>query len=174
MSMVERVSVLRPVDAGDHEFLVELHNDPVVLRNLTNPLPITMRHHMSWWRKVNNDHMQSRMIFEVDGERVGVTKFYAIDKHNRSCMLGADIHASHRGRGHAKTMWSLMLERCFNDLGLHRVCLTTAEYNVVAQHVYKSIGFIEEGRLVESLYREGKYWDQVCMYMLEEHWRARR
>ena len=165
--------VLRPVKDDDHEFFVDLHNDSLVLRNLTHPQPITMEHHLAWWKKIQYDPRQLRLVFTVDGERAGLTKFYDIDFANMNCVLGADLHKDFRGKGLARPMWELMLERCFDAMRLHRVSLTTAAYNSIAQHVYDSLGFRTEGRLVQSLLRDGSYHDQLCMYMLYEHWKAR-
>jgi len=77
--------MLRDVKDEDHPWLVELHNDPDVLRNLTNPCSITLEDHMRWWDKISKDSSQIRMIFEVDGSRAGFTKFYSIDKINKNC-----------------------------------------------------------------------------------------
>jgi len=162
--------LLRPVDEDDHAWLVELHNDPEVLHNLTHPQPITMAQHLAWWTKISHDQRQLRLVFVVDNFRVGFTKFYDIDLSNNNCVLGADIHKDHRGQGLAKYMWSLMLERCFKGMQLNRVSLTTASYNDVGQRVYRKLGFITEGRLTQSLYRDNQYWDQICMYMLRENW----
>ena len=164
---------LRKVCVDDHEWLVELHDDPEVLRNVTHPQKITLEQHLLWWNRISNMCDQARLIFEIDHERVGFTKFYDIDHINHSCVLGADIHGSHRGKGYAKYMWTLMLDKCFYELELHRVSLTTACYNAVGQHIYSSLGFVEEGRLIESLYRDGNYHDQICMYMLRRDWANR-
>ncbi len=164
---------LRPVEDADHPFLVELHNDPEVLRNLTHPEPITMEQHMRWWQRLQTDRRQLRLVFVVDGKRAGLAKFYDYDAMNQTIVLGADIHKDLRGKGLAKHLWTLMLERCFEGFNVHRVGLTTAEYNKVGQHVYEKLGFKEEGRLKESLLREGKYYDQILMYLLEDAWNAR-
>jgi len=161
---------LRPVENDDHPFLVDLHNDELVLRNLTHPEAITMEQHMKWWEKTKADRKQLRLIFVTDGHRTGVAKFYDYDAINRTIVLGGDIHKAHRGHGLAKYMWTLMLERCFESFHVHRVGLTTAEYNVIGQSVYKNLGFMEEGRIKESLYRDGKFYDQICMYLTEHDW----
>lgn len=161
---------LRAVEEGDHPWLVELHNDPEVLRNLTNPEPITPDQHRAWWDRTRVDPGQLRLIFTVDGQRVGFTKFYGIDRANHCCVLGADIHRDHRGKGYAKNMWAMMLNVSFIALQLQRVGLTTAEFNEIGQRVYRGLGFKEEGRLVKSLYRDGTYHDQICMYMLRDDW----
>lgn len=161
---------LRDVREDDHPWLVELHNDDEVLFNVTDPTPITLEQHLAWWARVSQDSRQLRQVFEYGGERVGFAKFYAIDRENRCCVLGADIHRDQRGRGYAAQMWSLMLDKCFRDWRLHRVSLTTAWFNEKARHIYKKLGFREEGRLVQSLLRDGMYHDQVCMFMLREDW----
>lgn len=161
---------LRPVEDNDHAWLVELHNDPEVLRNVTHPAPITMAQHVVWWDRISHDHRQLRLIFTVGGSAAGFAKFYDIDQANRNCVLGADLHKSFRNQGLAKGMWKLMLRACFENLNLHRVSLTTAAYNTVAQHVYRNLGFREEGRLTQSLFRDGVFHDQICMFMLRDDW----
>lgn len=158
---------LREVIDVDHEWLVELHNDPVVLNNITNPNPITLEEHLAWWKSLNPNR-EKRLIFTVDYERAGFAKFYQIDHTNHNCLLGGDIHKESRGHGFARHMWTLMLQFCFDELKLWRVALTTAEYNNIGQKVYRRLGFIDEGRHVQSLYRDGKYHDELLMYMTKE------
>lgn len=151
------------VSETDHAWLVDLHNDPVVLRNITHPSPITLDQHLRWWSTIDQVR-EIRLIFTTDGERAGFCKFYKVDSVNRNCVLGADLHADYRGKGLAKEMWKLMIHHCFHNLDLHRVALTTAEYNVAAQKVYRGLGFLDEGRLTESLFRDGKFYDQLLLY----------
>lgn len=159
---------LRAIEDDDHEFLVELHNDASVLMNITNNSAVTMNEHLDWWSMIVAAKDQIRLLFEVDGKRVGIAKFYDIDTINNTCALGADIHRDLRGVGHAKHLWKLMLDLCFNDLSLHRASLFTASCNHVAKHVYDKLGFKEEGRMVEALFRNGSYHDCICMYMLKD------
>jgi len=169
------MNLLRSVLDSDHKWLLKLHNDPVVLRNVTDPTPIRMCDHMLWWYRIINDSQERRFIFCDGRHRIGFTKFYKIDIANNNCVLGADICKEHRGKGFAVPMWTLMLDKCFSarekgGLGLHRVSLTTAEFNEAGIHVYKKLGFLEEGRMVQSLLRDGKYYDQICMCMFKPMW----
>ena len=165
---------LRHVRDDDHEWLVELHNDPSVLHNMIDNRSITLEHHMAWWAGISKDPRQLRLIFTVNDERVGFTKFYNIDQVNHNCVLGGDIHKDHRGKGYAKYMWQLMLNHCFIDLNLHRVALATAVFNEPGQRTYCRVGFKEEGRQIDVLYRDGKYHDGICMYMLRSDWEAKQ
>lgn len=158
---------LEYVTDDDHSWLVELHNDPLVLRNITDSNPITLDSHLKWWNSLNQNK-EKRHLFCVNGERVGFTKFYVINKENSNCYLGADIHKDYRGLGYSKHMWNLMLDYSFNVLNLWRVGLTVAEYNPVALKTYKRVGFVEEGKMIQSLFRDNKYYDQLCMYMTRD------
>lgn len=163
-------SELRKINPTDHKWLVDLHNDPGVLINLTHSNVITLDEHMSWWENIKNSKKELRYIFTVNDVPVGFTKFYDIDYDNRNCMLGADIHKNFRGKGYANAMWTHMLNFVFFDLSLHRASLTTASYNLIGQRVYKKLGFREEGKLIQSLYRNSEFHDQICMFMLRNDW----
>lgn len=166
----------REVEDTDHEWLFELHNDPLVLHNITNPEPITLESHLKWWTNLNRTKEKryifcSNSSFAADA-RIGFVKFYNVDKMNNNCLLGADIHKTFRGMGLAKPMWRMMLKYSFEVLDLHRVSLTVAEYNHIAQNVYEGVGFEYEGTVYESLYRDGKYYDQYYMYMTKKDYAA--
>ena len=112
--------ILREVNENDHEWLIELHNDPEVLKNLTNPSPITLESHLKWWNSLNREK-EKRYIFCDNETRIGFCKIYQVDQVNKNCVLGADIHKQHRGKGFAKQMWQLMLQKCF-DVGPKLQC----------------------------------------------------
>lgn len=162
---------LREIHFIEHSWLVSLHNDPLVLKNL-NDKQITLESHLSWWNHVKEDPKELRLIFTIDDKAAGFTKFYQIDSKNQRCLLGADMHPTHRGRGYAKFMWSLMLQKCFDELDMHYVGLRTAEYNEIGQRVYRSLGFKEEGRLRQSIMYEGNRYDDICMSILRPEWHS--
>ena len=60
----------------------------------------------------------------------------------------------------------------FRDLGAHRFWLDVKSANVRALTLYRSEGFVEEGRLRESV-RNGAGWDSlIVMSLLEPEYRA--
>jgi hypothetical protein len=67
-----------------------------------------------------------------------------------------------------------MLGHAFENLGLHRVALTVFTFNERALRSYRKVGFIVEGRARDAIYRDGRYWDEVSMSILEPEWRAIR
>jgi RimJ/RimL family protein N-acetyltransferase len=67
-----------------------------------------------------------------------------------------------------------MLDHAFGTLGLHRIALFVFEFNERAVRAYRKCGFVVEGRARESIWRDGRWWDELAMSVLESDWRARR
>ena len=48
------------------------------------------------------------------------------------------------------------------------------EFNERAIRTYKRSGFVIEGRARESIFRDGRWWDELAMSVLESDWRRLR
>ena len=66
----------------------------------------------------------------------------------------------------------LLLEYGFNTLNLNRIDLKVNDFNSRAIKCYQKIGFIEEGRMRQSCFRNGKYHDQIIMSVLRSEWKG--
>ncbi len=81
-------------------------------------------------------------------------------------VLKADLH----GQGYGRAALRRLAEMAFRDLGAHRFWLDVKARNVLAQALYRSEGFVEEGRLRESVRTEEGYDSLVVMSILaSEH-----
>jgi RimJ/RimL family protein N-acetyltransferase len=67
-----------------------------------------------------------------------------------------------------------MLEHAFTRVNLHRVALSVFSFNNRAIRSYEKAGFRTEGRLREAIWREGRFWDEVQMGVLQDEWLERR
>ena len=67
-----------------------------------------------------------------------------------------------------------MIDHAFGTLGLHRIALYVFEFNERAIRAYTRCGFVIEGRSRESIWRDGRWWDELAMSVLESDWRATR
>jgi RimJ/RimL family protein N-acetyltransferase len=68
----------------------------------------------------------------------------------------------------------LMIDHAFGTLGLHRIALFVFEFNERAIRAYRRVGFVVEGRSRESVWRDGRWWDELAMSILESDWRQAR
>jgi RimJ/RimL family protein N-acetyltransferase len=73
-----------------------------------------------------------------------------------------------QGKGVGRASIRLLAQMAFRDLGAHRFWLDVKGLNVRAQALYRSEGFIEEGRLRESVRTDDGYDSLIVMAMLEQ------
>ena len=80
-----------------------------------------------------------------------------------------------QGAGIGRTCLRLLAAMAFRDLGAHRFWLDVKGRNLRAQALYRSEGFVEEGRLRESVRTDDGFDSLIVMSMLEdEHEHAHR
>ncbi|MBS7529642.1 GNAT family N-acetyltransferase [Hazenella sp. IB182353] len=102
-----------------------------------------------------------------DQKPIGVTSLIHIDLYNRQAECIIDIgEKAYWGRRYGQEALAILLRYGFNELGLHRISLKVFESNSRAIHLYKRIGFVEEGKLRQSLFRNGRWYDTLLMSLL--------
>jgi RimJ/RimL family protein N-acetyltransferase len=106
---------------------------------------------------------------------IGSCAFSQVDGENGSAMFHITIGEKDMwGRGYGTEATRLMLDHAFGTLGLHRVALTVFEFNERAIRAYRNCGFVVEGRARESIWRDGRWWDELAMSVLSTEWHNRR
>ena len=115
-------------------------------------------------------------IHDRDTDRLlGSCAFSQVDGDNGSAMYHITIGEKDVwGRGYGTEATQLMLDHAFGTLGLHRIALTVFEFNERAIRAYRRCGFIVEGRSRESIWRDGRWWDEIAMSVLSSEWHERR
>jgi diamine N-acetyltransferase len=106
---------------------------------------------------------------------IGTCAFSQLDAENGSALYHITIGESDAwGRGLGTEATQLMIDHAFGTLNLHRIALYVFEFNERAIRAYRRCGFVIEGRARESIWRDGRWWDELAMSVLEKDWRARR
>lgn len=166
--------VIRIMEQTDIEEARLLHNDDSTLCRLTDVAHVTQEAQQAWFKAVSTSRGSRRYVARLreDSSFVGVFRIDRIDSWNRNALVGADVVPEYRGRGYASEMFGYFFDYLFNQCGLHRLGLVTLENNESALHLYRKLGFTEEGRERHAIFREGRYWDLVSMGILAEEWRA--
>lgn len=102
---------------------------------------------------------------------IGQIDLHHLDWKNRSATVGMVIGRKELlGQGYGREAMRLMQRFVFHSLNMHRLELTVYEYNERAMRSYAACGFVEEGRLRGKQFRRGRYWDVVCMSMLQDEY----
>jgi GNAT superfamily N-acetyltransferase len=114
-----------------------------------------------------NREKSIRLSIELDGKYVGNVNLTNINLVHRnaeySIMIGSE---SSRGLGVGFHASSQIIEHGFQHLGLHRIWLTVLESNLRALSLYQKLGFQIEGRMRDSLFKNGDYQDLIVMALI--------
>ena len=106
---------------------------------------------------------------------IGTCAFSQLDGENGSALYHITIGENDAwGQGFGTEATQLMVDHAFGTLGLHRIALYVFEFNERAIRAYRRCGFVIEGRARESIWRDGRWWDELAMSVLESDWRAAR
>jgi RimJ/RimL family protein N-acetyltransferase len=166
---------LRPLDEADLDHCLRWINDPEVLVTLGRRQPTGRAAEREWLQDQykSDDHMNLAIVL-VDGDRhIGNCGFNEIDYINRSAVFGILIGEKDTwGQGYGPEAARLILKYGFEELGLHRIGLDVYSHNARAMRAYEKVGFVREGILRESFYRNGVYHDTIVMSVLESEWRG--
>ena len=155
---------LRPTMLSDLDFVIAVEQDPSNLPHIT---PWARVQHEGAIRFPDFRHF----IVETgaDYASAGFVILQGCRNPHRSIELKR-IVLQPKGQGLGRGCVRLLAQMAFRDLHAHRFWLDVKASNVRAQALYRSEGFVEEGRLRESVRVEGGYDSLVVMSMLEgEH-----
>jgi len=162
---------IRPTMLSDLDFVVSVEQDA---QNLPFITPWERTQHEGAIRFPDSRHF----IIEAgaDWESTGFVILQGCRNPNRSVELKRIVLQA-KGHGLGRTCVRLLKRMAFEDLHAHRFWLDVKSLNTRALHLYAREGFVEEGRLRESV-RLGPdgadgYDSLVVMSMLDREYRAR-
>jgi RimJ/RimL family protein N-acetyltransferase len=118
-------------------------------------------------------HLLFRAVDTETGRVVGHGEILAIDRVNRSAVLGRILVGAPeaRGKGVGQQIVRQLVRVAFDELSLHRVSLRVYDFNKAAIRCYEKSGFKREG-LQRDVHKMGEqYWSVYTMSILEEEWR---
>src|SRR5262249_17784379 len=121
-----------------------------------------------------HDQSERRFIAETTtGERVGLVELVEIDYIHRRAEFQIIIAPEKQGIGLGRAVTRLAAEYAFRVLNINKLYLLVSTSNEAAVKLYRSCGFVEEGRLVDEYFVDGHYQDALRMYQLQGDFIAR-
>ena len=164
---------LSPLSEEDAEQYAAWMNDPSVgdKTGATSRM-VTLAVEKDWLVQNRSSHLFAIVL--CDGDRlIGNCGFNEINQLHRKGLVGIFIgDARNRGKGYGAEALCLLLKYGFNSLNLHSISLNVFSFNGQAIACYKKCGFRETGRLRESYFCNGRFYDEIKMDILEDEFRA--
>lgn len=84
--------------------------------------------------------------------------------------LGYETAPSYWDLGYATEAADTMLTFAFRELRVHRVWASCLLENVTSVRVLEKLGLRQEGKLRDSRWMKGRWWDTVLYGILEDEW----
>ncbi len=160
----------RPIEERDLEFLRLMRNDQSTMIQLaTYEMDNPIEQH-DWWKSLSGKKDYKRYVLvklESDEEIIGSLRIQDIHPDNKHCEIGIDIVSKFRKQGLATRCYEMVLEYLFMHKNIHMIYLRVCDYNDNARTLYEKIGFKYSGKYPEYIYRFGKFWDYLILYILK-------
>ena len=121
----------------------------------------------------SHDRLVLAIIDREGDQHVGNISLQSIDPLERSAEFAIVIgEKSAWGKGFSKEAARLILNHGFAELNLHRIYCGTSAENLPMQKLALALGFVQEGRRREALYKNGCYRDVLEYGLLRQEWQA--
>jgi RimJ/RimL family protein N-acetyltransferase len=125
-------------------------------------------------RALGPDSLAMAIHVRATDRLIGTCALSQLDADNGSALFHITIGEPDAwGHGYGTEATRLLIGHAFEGLGLHRVGLTVFSFTDRAIRSYRSVGFVVEGRAREAIWREGRWWDEISMSILDSDWQAR-
>lgn len=105
-------------------------------------------------------------------ERVGYLIVLGVQDPDQ-CLLIKRIVITKAGKGYGRSTLEQVLQKAFGEFGAHRVWLDVMEHNDRARSLYRSVGFVEEGCLRESVKTRTGFASMWLMSMVRSEFAAK-
>ncbi|UJW28578.1 GNAT family N-acetyltransferase [Saccharothrix sp. AJ9571] len=162
---------LRALEPSDAEALYRWNEDPDVGRWMINEYPLSLAQvteHCEQRR--HNTYGDLTLCVETLAERraIGLVSLTGAEPESGRAELDVYLgEAEFRGGGYGTDAVRVLCRYGFDAMRLHGISLWVVAGNTAAYHVYRKLGFVEEGRKRESFRRDGQWHDEILMSVLE-------
>ena len=171
MEIILANAKLRRWRAGDEESLVRQANNQRIWRNLRDrfPNPYTMEDARIWVGIASVTEPQTSFAITVDDLAVGgIGILLQEDVHRRSAEIGYWLGEDYWGRGIVTEAVRRVTDWAFENFDLCRIFAHVFAWNPASMRVLEKAGYEYEGRLRQSVTKDGQTIDQVIYAIIRE------
>jgi RimJ/RimL family protein N-acetyltransferase len=178
MILKGRKVVLRAIEKDDLEFLRMLTNDPEIEKMVKGySFPVSRTRQEAWFEEFEKQSDPLRWIIEMpDKTVVGTITLGDFDWKNRVAHLTGIKLALDRIKegGIAVDAMMVVIKYAFDELNLNRLEGGYIEYNKQSMALNRMVGFVDEGRLRQAVYKNGNYHDYIITALIKEDYLSRK
>lgn len=157
-------SLIRDWRDSDRDALLRFANNRRVWRNLKDRFPHPYGEtEADFWLALNRDHPErTDWAIEVDGLAVGgIGLVPGEDVHAKSTHIGYWLGEPYWGRGIMTDAVRAVSGHALSRLGFARIEAMVYEWNPASMRVLEKCGFVREGVMRKSVFKDGELIDSV-------------
>ncbi len=171
--------LLRPVKRSDISYFLKWFNDPEVVQYLAMYLPMTEMAEEKYIEELGTTRARSHAQFVIEvkvaasAKPIGTCGLEGINSKDNHATFGIVIgEKDYWSKSYGMEAARLLINHGFQQLNLHRISSTALAFNERSTGLHKKVGFREEGRLRQIIFKDGQYHDLVQFGLLREEWRG--
>jgi RimJ/RimL family protein N-acetyltransferase len=127
---------------------------------------ITVEQQKQFIRQLYDDNAKLAVLVEDDREIIGTLDFHNGHKQRikHQGSFGMSVKKDFRNQGVGKVLLNELLDWAKKNPSIEKVCLEVFSDNTNAINLYRSFGFVEEGRKTKAIkINEQTYYDLILM-----------
>lgn len=178
MKLESKRLILRPISESDRQEIFEYRSD-----NETNKyqswIPKTIVDVETFIGRISKQinepgtWFQFVIIEKQTRKIIGDLGIHFFDKENNQVEIGCTLNKSFQNYGFATESIKRVIDFLFNDLNKHRIIASIDPRNEKSIRLVERIGFRKESHLVDSIYVNGKWFDDLIYDLLKKDWNAK-
>ncbi len=175
MLLSDEVVRLAPMDSTHVDFITDVRTDWANYEYFFDFHLSSREQELRWIAEVTQDPSQANFVIypvESPDQPVGTISLTSIDRRSRNAEYGRIyLSAAARGANMMQRASVILLRYGFDELNLHKIYLRVFSDNERAARMYRGLGFEEEGRMRQQVYKDGVYRDVTYMAVFADAFR---
>lgn len=169
--MEERI-YLRALELDDYKVSIEWRKDDRIWEMLGGPKYFVSEAYEKKWVEntiFNSKDVKLAICLKENNKYIGNVYMTNIDEINRSCHSHILIgDKEYWGKGYAREALMKAIEYMFKERNIHRIQANVLESNMQSLKMLKKCGYVIDGLLRESVFKDGRYQNQYVLSLLKE------
>jgi len=171
--------LLRPFKRSDISYFLNWFNDPEIVQYLDMYLPMTEMSEEKFIEELGTTRARSDVLFVIEAiegdstKPIGNCGLHQISPKDHDAIFGIIIgEKDYWSKGYGVEAARLLINYGFQQLNLHRISSAAVAFNERSIKLHKKLGFVEEGRLRQAMFKNGQYHDRLEFGLLREEWKG--
>lgn len=160
---------LRPLEREDLRFVHQLDNNASVMRYWFEEPYEAFVELSDLYDKHIHDQSERRFVVTFNGNKAGLVELVEINHIHRRAEFQIIISPEFGAKARQAAQ-QMAMDYGFTVLNLYKLYLIVDKENAKAVHIYRKLGFIQEGELIHEFFVNGEYRNTIRMCIFQHQY----